>query len=214
MKNLLAALRLVVTVIVRSATVALTLLMLILTGTYVIIHTYFDGTAELPADCALVFGAAVYGQNQPGPAITRRVAAAANLYKEGQVKTLVLSGGKGRGVRESEADVMRALAVELGVPPEDIVTEDQSHSTWENITNSQNLTSQCSSVVGVSDQYHLARIELLSWRQGWGELQTSPAQDRPPQKSEQRSVLREVFAYIYYVFYLDKVFPDLPARAS
>lgn len=214
MNRPIAILRRSALLLARACTVALTCIVLIFAGTYLVIYEHFDGSAELPADCALVFGAAVYGQSKPGPAITRRVAAAAGLYRDGQVNTLILSGGKGRGVRESEADVMRAFAMELGVPAGDIVTEDQSHSTQENIAHSRNLTSQCSSVVGVSDQYHLARIELLSWRQGWGELQTYPAQDRPPVRSEQRSVLREVFALLYYALYVDTVLPDLPARAS
>lgn len=179
-----------------------------------IVYAHFDGTADLPADCAIVFGAAVYGQNLPGPAITRRIEAAAALYHEDKVQKLILSGGKGIGVRESEAQVMRTLAQQLGVENADIVVEDQSHSTWENILHARNLTQGCNSVVGISDQYHLARIELLSWRQGWSELQTVPATDRPPEESEKRSIQREVLAYLYYVLFLDKLFPDLPAQMS
>jgi vancomycin permeability regulator SanA len=205
--------RLLILLIIAGGTAAAGVITVLL-AVYVIIYSHFDGTAELPADCALVFGAAVYAQSRPGPAITRRVAAAAALYREEKIQKLILSGGRGEGVRHSEAQVMRAFAIELGVAGNDIIIEDESHSTWENIAHSKNLTSQCSSVVAVSDQYHLARIELLSWRQGWGDLQTVPAQDRPPEDSEKRSVYREVLAFIYYVFYIDKVLPGLPARAS
>jgi len=214
LRSLLSILGMLMRLCAKAVLFSVTIIVVVLVGTYLMIYTHFDGTAELPADCGIVFGAAVYGQNLPGPAITRRVAAAASLWREGSVKRLILSGGRGEGVRESEADVMRALALELGVAGESITIEDQSHSTWENIANSKNLTSGCSSVVGISDQYHLARIELLAWRQGWPELQTAPAQDRPPVESEKRSVLREVFAYLYYVFYIDLLLPDLPARAS
>lgn len=179
---------------------------------YGIIYAHFDGTAALPADCGIVFGAAVYGQNLPGPAISRRIEAAAALYREGKIQRLIVSGGKGIGVRESEAQVMRTLAQQLGVEHSDIAVEDQSHSTWENIQYVRDLTRDCASVVGISDQYHLARIELLSWRQGWSALQTVPAIDRPPEESERKSVMREVLAYLYYVLYLDTVFPDLPAQ--
>ncbi len=181
---------------------------------YAMVYSTFDGTAELPADCAIVFGAAVYGQNLPGPAIKRRVEAAVELYKKGVIKRLILSGGKGSGVRTSEADVMRALATENGVKGTDITIEDQSHSTWENIANTRNLTLDCESVVAISDQYHLARIELLAWRQGWSALDTVSAADRPPEQSEQRSITREVLAYLYYLLYFDVVLPDLPARTS
>lgn len=181
---------------------------------YAMVYTTFDGTAELPADCAIVFGAAVYGQNLPGPAIKRRVEGAVNLYKKGDVKRLIMSGGKGSGVRTSEAEVMSTLAMDNGVRAGDITIEDQSHSTWENIAHTRNLTQDCESVVAISDQYHLARIELLAWRQGWSELDTVPAEDRPPEESEQRSITREILAYLYYMMFVDYVMPDLPARAS
>lgn len=178
---------------------------------YAIIRTHFEGTAELPADCGIVFGAAVSGYNTPGPAIVRRVGAAANLYREGKVRRLILSGGmgKGRGVSDSEANVMRTQAIELGVDSDDISIEPASHSTWENILYSRPLTEGCSSVVGISDQFHLARIEFLSWRQDWAELQTVPAEERPPVALEQRSIVREVFAMIYYMLYIDRVFPGI-----
>lgn len=215
MNSVLMFLRRLAGFVAAVMTVAVAGIVILLAGTYGVIYAYFDGTAELPADCALVFGAAVYAQNQPGPAITRRVAAAATLYNNEQVQTLILSGGRGEGVRHSEAQVMRALAIELGVQPQDIILEDQSHSTWENIAYAKNLTSQCSSVVGVSDPYHLARIELLSWRQGWGELGTVPATvpvaDRPPRYND-KPPLREIFAYIYYVLYIDLFLPDLPEQ--
>lgn len=189
----------------------ISLAVLIFLSTYLIIQMYFDGTATLPVDCALVFGAAVAGYDTPGPAIVRRVSTAAMLYHNGQVRRLIFSGGvgKGSGVSESEADVMRTLAVQLGVHPADIALESQSHSTWQNLLYARNLTESCDSVAGISDAFHLARIELLSWRQGWGELGTVPAEDRPPLVSERQSMIREVFAMLYYAFYLDRFLPGL-----
>jgi len=198
--------------ILQAMAIASLAVSVILLGTYFIVYAHFDGTGELPADCAVVFGAAVYGLNQPGPAIVRRVGAAAELYRDGSVKRLFLSGGLGNGNRKSEASVMRDQALRLGVSASDITLEEESHSTWENIANTKPLTEDCTSVIGISDQYHLARIELLSWRQGWGELQTFPAQDRPPVESEKRSLLREVLAFLYYIMFVDVIFPDFPAR--
>lgn len=195
--------------------IAIALVALIIGSAYGQILYSYDGSADLPADCGIVFGAAVYGQNKPGPAITRRTAAAARLWREGSVKRLFMTGGRGEGVRESEAQVMKDLAMQLGVPGESIVMEDQSHSTWENIAFVKNLTSDCSSVVAISDGYHLARIKLLSRRQDWNELQTVPAvvpmEDRPPMYNDKPS-LREVSAYIYYAFYIDLLLPDLPEQ--
>lgn len=188
----------------------------LLTALAVLGHIYnrFDGTAMLPADCAIVFGAAVYGNSLPGPAIVRRVGAAAELYREGSVKRVILSGGKGEGNRQSEAQVMLTQAVQQGILREDIVLEQDSHSTWENILYSRPHTEGCSSTVGVSDRYHLARIELLARRQGWDELTTAPAQGELMRSFERRSILREVAAYVYYAFHLDAIFPKNTVEVS
>jgi len=201
------------------------LMVLVFVGAILQVYSQFDGDAAtaLPADCAIVFGAAVYGNRLPGPAIVRRVSTAAELYRNQQVNRLILSGGKGEGNTRSEAQVMKTEAIGQGVRASDITLEEESHSTWENILYSKNLTSGCKSVVGISDAYHLARIELVARRQGWGVLKTIPAGNRPAAEKEQKSALREVFAYIYYALYLDKfvttdvleeTFRDVPERIS
>lgn len=198
------------------------LCLLLVGGSYLQVTEHFKGRGTLPVECALVFGAAVYG-NLPGPAIVRRVSTAAALYRNKQIQTLILSGGRGEGNRQSESQVMKTEALRQGVDADDIVIEDQSHSTWENLLYSKNLTSQCSSVVGISDGYHLARIELIAERQGWGELQTIPADEHPTSASEQKSVVRETFAYLYYLLRLDnwittealeETFSDTPEKVS
>lgn len=187
-----------------AAAAVVTMTVVVFLGATLQVYSQFDGDTEaLPADCAIVFGAAVYGNSIAGPAIVRRVSTAAHLYRNGQINRLILSGGKGVGNARSEANVMRSEAIGQGVSASDIVLEEESHSTWENIQNSKNLTSGCKSVVGISDAFHLARIELVARRQGWGKLPTIPAGNRPQPMSEQQSVLREVFAYIYYAFYMD-----------
>jgi vancomycin permeability regulator SanA len=189
------------------AVIALVCLCL-LTAAVVIVATHFEGKATLPADCALVFGAAVYGMNVPGPAIVRRVGTAAALHREGSVGRLFLSGGRGGDqTGESEAHVMREQAMEHGVPSNDIVIEEEARSTWENLMYTRPLMSGCQSVVGISDRYHLARITLLARRQGWGTLQTIPADVRADRAQETRSILREAFGYVYYFFHIDTFLP-------
>jgi uncharacterized SAM-binding protein YcdF (DUF218 family) len=184
-------------------------LILALTSAFAFVIGGFSGNAVLPADCGIVFGAAVYGYAQPGPAIVRRISTAARLYREGKVKKLIVTGGVGRGggVSLSEADVMRAQAVAYGVKSFDIITEGESHSTVENLALTQPLAKSCESVVGISDGYHLARIRLLASRTGWTGFQTVPADDRPGPFSEMRSVIREVFAFLYYGLHLDAFIP-------
>lgn len=160
----------------------------------------FPGNARLPADCAIVFGTAVrpvrdeLGNTvsaQAGPGIQRRVAAATDLYRQGLVHRLFLTGGTGQGMRQSEAMVMMRLALDHGVRPDDIVLEGESHSTEENLLHTQPLTGGCSSFVAVSDRYHLARIRFLAGKMGW-QLQTYPAQKTGGTVFEAFSVLREM----------------------
>lgn len=164
----------------------------------------FLGNGESSADCVLVFGAAVVGNRLPGPAIIRRVDRASNLYLDGDVGTIVFSGGKGIGNARSEAEVMREQAIARGVKANDIVLESESRSTWENIAYSAPIVRpRCTSVVAVSDRYHLERIRMIAKRQGWGTLATVPATDDLNFPRAGESVLREVFGVLYYGMFAD-----------
>jgi len=55
------------------------------------------------------------------------------VLRESDAGLLAFCGGPPRPGAESEADVMKAMALRLGVPPEKILTETQSHNTFENL---------------------------------------------------------------------------------
>jgi vancomycin permeability regulator SanA len=156
-------------------------------------------------DCAIVFGAAVHYGNEAGPGIYRRVETAAELYHEGNVHTIFLTGGKGSEKQDSEALVMQRLAMRMGVDLDDLILEDQATSTWENLLYTRGLVEECSSVVGISDRYHLARIQYLAELQEWGDFRTLPATTIPPFQFELRAVTREAFGLVYYTLsqYID-----------
>ncbi len=179
----------------------------------------FTLTTDFPKDCALVFGAAILRNNSPGPALERRVHGAIELWRDDNVRLLIFSGGKGDAFHLSEAAVMRNQALDRGVPAEAILLEETSRSTKENIEKSAELVrSNCSSVVAVSDQYHLARIRLLAKRAGLADLEYYGISERPL-KGEWLSVFRELAAYTYYAFGLDAIFAletydDVPGQQT
>jgi len=148
--------------------------------------------------CAVVFGAAVRGGSEAGPGITRRVQAAADLYHQGSIQTIILTGGKGSQIQESEAAVMQKVAMRLGIDSEDLRLEDKATSTWENLAFTKELVGDCSSIIAISDRYHLARIEYLAELQEWGNLRTLPAGRVPLVSFEVRAVVREALGHIYY----------------
>ncbi len=156
------------------------------------------GTSDGTAECAMVFGAAVRGADMAGPGINRRLGTAVRLYQEGKITRLILSGGKGSQEQESEAAVMRDVAVKAGVPLSALLLEETSHSTLENLTNSLPLLTDCDTIVGVSDGYHLARIEMLADQVGLPHLRTIPADRSPNLTFELKSIGREVAAYLWY----------------
>lgn len=83
-------------------------------------------------DCILVLGSV--------KAVKYRVPVAAQAYKAGRASKIMLCGGKLRDFSDgkySEAEHMRQAALALGIAEEDIVLENSSQNTVENILFSQ-----------------------------------------------------------------------------
>jgi uncharacterized SAM-binding protein YcdF (DUF218 family) len=62
-----------------------------------------------------------------------RVTHAVHLYKLGLIRQIIISGGRGRlvDIGEQEADELRDAMLIMGVPVEDIMTENNSRNTYE-----------------------------------------------------------------------------------
>jgi len=161
----------------------------------------FPGNATFPADCGIVFGAAVHKGDVPGPGIRRRVLTATELYHAGNLQRLFFTGGVGDSIyqRKAEAVVMRDLAMDAGVPAAHIFLEEQATSTWENLLYTAPLLQDCHSIVAISDRYHLARIRYLVFLQGGlSEFMVHPADWHADLSFELLSVMREVLGIAYY----------------
>lgn len=96
-------------------------------------------SAAPAADVAIVLGGAVTGQapGRPFPDLgdaADRVLYAAQLYKAGKVRSVLVSGGALPWLSdgEPEADTIRGLLVSWGVAPGAIILERQSRNTAEN----------------------------------------------------------------------------------
>lgn len=138
----------------------------------VYIMANYNQQLEGSADCAVVFGAAVWRDNIPSDALHDRTMAAIDLYNNGQVQCLIFSGGPSK-YGEHEAEVMKQLALAEGVPVDVIWIDDYGLSTWNTIQNlawdfdnpDSELTAD-KSYVFVSNDFHLARIGLLARKHG------------------------------------------------
>lgn len=136
------------------------------------------------ASCILGFGS--FDEN-----VARR---SAQLYLEGYAPKIIFTGGLGRCTTGrftmTEAERFANLAMELGVPREDILLEDQSTNTKENIEFTRTLMEEkgipCDHVLGVHKPYMERRI-VAAMGVYWPELNfsvTSPQMTIPEYLAE------------------------------
>lgn len=115
------------------------------------------------ADAALVLGAAVWGE-APSPAFRERIRHAANLQAGGTVGKIVFTGAIGQAGERAESEVAREFALGLGVPPDAILVETRSRTTYENLLYGGELAreSGLETLLLVSDPLHLKRATTMA----------------------------------------------------
>ncbi|GIH65525.1 SanA/YdcF family protein [Microbispora siamensis] len=116
-------------------------------------------TAEVPAmPAALVLGAGVQGDN-PSAMLRARLDIAAELYRTGRVRALLLSGDNSRRDYD-EPSVMRGYLVSRGVPAERIVLDYAGFDTWDSCVRAKTIFG-ASRLVVVTQVFHLPRAVAL-----------------------------------------------------
>jgi vancomycin permeability regulator SanA len=113
---------------------------------------------------AVVFGAAVWSDNQPSPSLSGRVDRAIELADSAIVGSILLTGGNAPG-EMSESRVAFVYAQSKGVDTSIVRIESQTTSTIEQISYiRRNLiyNDDFDDVIVVSDPYHLVRILEIS----------------------------------------------------
>jgi len=101
----------------------------LVTGLYARPRTYT--TADVPARrVAIVFGAGLWRDGTSTPVLIDRVTTAANLYLAGKIEIILMSGDN-RFVDYNEPEVMRELALSLGVPKDAIVLDFAGRRTYD-----------------------------------------------------------------------------------
>jgi vancomycin permeability regulator SanA len=153
-----------------------------------------------PADVAVVPGARVYADGRLSDALADRVRTACQLYRQGLTKRLLFSGGPGDGaIHETEA--MKAMALQLGVKPEDILLDKAGLNTLATVGNSEAIFAKlhASRILVVSHFYHLPRIKLAYQRRGL-DVYTVPAKETYVLRQMPYNMAREVAAlWVYYL---------------
>jgi uncharacterized SAM-binding protein YcdF (DUF218 family) len=132
------------------------------------------------ADAIVVLGAAQY-RGRPSPVLRARLDHAIGLYASGIAPRVVLTGGIAEGDTASEAAVSRAYVLQAGVPDSAILTENEGRTTNQSLERVARLmrARRLTSVVLVSDPFHLARAGRLARRHEL-EVLTSPTRTDDP----------------------------------
>ncbi len=176
--------------------------------TYIVINVvsiciYSTKDEKCKADVAIVLGAAAY-EGEVSPVYRERINHGITLYKEGFVEKIIVTGGIGEGNVKSDAYYAKEYAVQMGVPEDDILTEDTSTITEENLENAKLIMEQkgYETAIIVSDPLHMKRAMLLAKDAGIeGYSSPTPTTRYQSLKTQIPFVAREVFFYVGYKWY-------------
>ena len=156
-----------------------------------------DGAPEV----MVIFGCKV---EPDGPSILLRdrLDTALDYLEDHPDMTVVVTGGKGDDEHVSEAQAMYDYLVEHGADGDQIIREDRSRNTWQNVNNTLDLFQSgeidgTERVLLVSSDFHLTRIQML-WNRasGGGDTLSTLAAPVSHFPSRVQMFFREPFALV------------------
>ena len=156
----------------------------------------------VPSDCIVVLGAKAHGL-EPGRVLRARLEQAQKAYEQGLGGKILVCGGKGTDETVPEAAAMAAYLKAQGVPDEDILLEQDSRNTRENLRFAKRImeANGYRTCVLVTSDYHMARARLLAAQEG---LSATGSRARSDWPGAWLSRVRECFSWIKYGLGLSK----------
>lgn len=174
------------------------------------IYAFGAHTTDASADAAIVLGAAVWGK-ELSPVFRERVNHAVELYKNGKVRKIIFTGGQGNADELTESAAARKYSIENGVPENDILIEEKSHSTYENIFYAKQAAdaAQLKTFLIVSDPLHMKRSMLMAHDLNLDAF-PSPTPTTMYQSAKSRFFLLTHETYYYSTYLLSRVLAGKP----
>ena len=136
---------------------AIIISMLYTTSSFINLVNLFPGKL----DYVVVLGTGLIG-DQVTPLLASRIEKGIAIYQKHPGSKLIMSGGQGPDELMAEGQAMADYALEQGIPVEDIVIENQSTNTEENLKFSYALMKPGSRFALVTNYYHVFRALLLA----------------------------------------------------
>lgn len=126
----------------------------------------YADVSQLPEhECALLLGTARIVQGKYlNEYFQSRIEAAAELYRSGKVRRIIVSGDNSRKDYDETTD-MKAALVELGIPEKDILMDYAGFRTLDSVLRARNLFGYSKYVI-VSQQFHCERAVFLARAHG------------------------------------------------
>ena len=154
------------------------------------------------ADCAIVLGAAAYG-DRPSPVFEERIRHGIALYQTGLVTKIIFTGGCGTGAEHAESEVAAACAAQAGVPAADILTERRSRTTQQNLAEAKLLMDAhgLRTAILVSDPLHMRRAMWMAGDLGIAAVPSpTPTTRYRSLKTKLEFLRHELYYWHHYAF--------------
>ena len=145
-------------------------------------------------DIALILGNKVNEDGTLSKRLEKRLECGLNLYQNGQVKKIIVSGGLGKE-GYYEGDKMKDYLIKNNVPDSLVIIDNFGNNTLATVNNTLKLKESLrfKSIIVVSQYFHLTRTKMLFKKQGFNNISSAS-----PTYFEFRdfySLLREFVAY-------------------
>jgi len=113
------------------------------------------------ADVIVVLAGGVGESGEPGQAYQEKVQHSVTLYKQGYARKIVFSSGVGYVFKEAE--VMKALAISLGVPEEAVILEERGGGNYRALVNAKEIMEShgWNRMLLVTSRYNAVRSRLV-----------------------------------------------------
>ena len=123
---------------------------------------------------AIVLGLALEN-GKPTEDLLARLDAAEKYAGENPEAVLILTGGNPDESGKTEAEVMRDLLAQRGIPEERMILEDRAETTKDNFRNTAELTDPGEPVVLITSSYHMDRAVQTAKSAGFTRILRLPA---------------------------------------
>ncbi len=160
------------------------------------IYKYSFVYFENKSDVAIVLGAGT-NKGKLSPVFRERINHSILLYNKGIVDKIILTGGFGKGQKQSDSRTAKNYAIENGVPKDHIIIEEKSKFTIENLKESKQIMDSIGveNALLISDPLHMKRVVKLAKFYG------IDCKSSPTQTTMYKSTYPKAKQLLYETFY-------------